>query len=145
VNDRVDIALAAEADGVHVGVGDLPVETARDLAGAKLVIGYSPETDEQGISAADWGADYLGVGPVYGTSTKPDAGEAIGLVTLGRRAHHAGIPVVGIGGIDGSNAAAVIEAGAEGVAVVSAILKSDDPRHAAAALAAVVSEARASR
>lgn len=145
INDRIDIALASGADGVHVGVGDLPVEDARALAGGKLIIGYSPETDEQGVSAADWGADYLGVGPVYGTATKTDAGDAIGLVTLGRRAHRAGIPVVGIGGITAANAAAVIEAGAEGVAVVSAILRADDARRAAADLAGVVRQARADR
>jgi len=134
VNDRVDIALASSADGVHLGVDDLPIEDARELGGPAFVIGYSPETDEQAQSARLRGADYLGVGPVFGTSTKADAGAAIGLATISRRANLADIPVVGIGGITASNARSVVEVGAVGVAVVSAISMQDDPQGAAAAL-----------
>jgi thiamine-phosphate pyrophosphorylase len=131
VNDRLDLALAAGADGVHLGVDDLPIRDARRLAGSDFIIGYSPETDEQAATAASEGADYLGVGPVYGTASKDDAGAAIGLRTLHRRAQLAGVPIIGIGGITPDNAAQVIDAGAVGVAVVGAILRSDDPRAAA--------------
>lgn len=120
INDRLDIALASGADGVHLGVDDLPLDDARQLA-PNLLIGYSPETDIQAQTAASAGASYLGVGPVFGTETKDDAGEAIGLSMLSRRAQSAGIPVIGIGGIRKTNAASVLDAGAVGVAVVSAI------------------------
>ena len=95
------------------------------------MIGYSPETDEQTRNAAARGADYLGVGPVFGTATKADAGTAIGLQTITQRAELAGIPIIGIGGIAATNARSVIDAGAVGVAVVSAISMQDDPRGAA--------------
>jgi len=131
INDRVDIALASDADGVHLGVDDLPIEDARRIGGPDFVIGYSPETDEQTQDAATRGVDYLGVGPVFGTATKSDAGTAIGLQTVTQRADLAGIPIIGIGGITASNARSVIDAGAVGVAVVSAISIQGDPRYAA--------------
>jgi thiamine-phosphate diphosphorylase len=139
VNDRLDIALAAGAGGVHLGVDDLPVRDARRLTGDGFVIGYSPETDEETAKAADRGADYLGVGPVFGTFSKDDAGEAIGLDTIRRRATLAGIPIIGIGGITAESAPAVIAAGAVGVAVVGAILRADDPGRAAQSLRQAVS------
>lgn len=138
VNDRLDLALASNADGVHLGVDDLPLEDARRLA-PNLIIGYSPETDQQTTEAASRGADYLGVGPVFGTSSKADAGAAIGLETIRRRALLAGIPVIGIGGITPDNAASVIEAGAVGVAVVGAILAAPDPALAARRLSGSLS------
>jgi thiamine-phosphate diphosphorylase len=131
INDRVDIALAVGADGVHLGVDDLPLEDARGLGGGDFIIGYSPETDEQTETAAARGANYLGLGPVFGTATKSDAGFAIGTATISRRATLARTHVIGIGGIRTSNARSVIEAGAIGVAVVSAITKSPDPERAA--------------
>jgi thiamine-phosphate pyrophosphorylase len=134
MNDRVDLALASGAGGVHLGVDDLPLEVARRLGGSNFLIGYSPETDEQTAAAKDRGADYLGVGPVYGTASKSDAGPAIGLETIERRVSVAGIPTIGIGGISSGNALPVIEAGAVGIAVVSAILSADDPEHAARVL-----------
>ena len=135
LNDRLDLAKASVADGVHLGVDDLPVAVARFLGGPDFVIGFSPETDEQTASARDLGASYLGVGPVFGTSTKADAGEAIGLEAITRRGTLSGIPVIGIGGVHSANAASVIEAGAVGVAVVSAISKAKNPQAAAAAIA----------
>jgi len=131
LNDRIDIAFACDADGVHLGVDDFPIEEARRFGGPDFVIGYSPETDEQTRNAAARGADYLGVGPVFGTATKADAGTAIGLQTITQRAELAGIPIIGIGGIAATNARSVIDAGAVGVAVVSAISMQDDPRGAA--------------
>ncbi len=141
VNDRLDLALAANADGVHLGVDDLPVRDARRLAGDNFIIGYSPETDDQTVAAASEGADYLGVGPVFGTASKHDAGAAIGLETLHRRAQLAGVPIIGIGGITPGNAADVIGTGAVGVAVVGAILHADDPREAARRLKGAVDAA----
>lgn len=138
VNDRLDIALAAEADGVHLGVDDLPVADARRIAGPEFIIGYSPETDEQIMTAGSEGASYLGVGPVHGTATKADAGEALGMAEFTRRCQTSPIPVVGIGGITMTNAAETVAAGAVGIAVVSAILGSEDPERAAAALLAQV-------
>lgn len=138
VNDRIDIALATGGGGVHLGVDDLPVEAARALAGPEFVIGYSPAEEAEVPIARLRGADYLGVGPVYGTRTKLDAGAAIGLVALQRRVTAAQIPVVAIGGMTAENAAAAIAAGAAGVAVVSAILRAGDPRSAASALLSVV-------
>lgn len=134
VNDRLDIALASGADGVHLGVDDLPIEDARRLAGPEFIIGYSPETDEQIRTAGDRGASYLGVGPVYGTATKADAGKALGIDEFARRCAISPVPTVGIGGITVANAAETMRAGAAGIAVVSAILGSSDPQGAAQAL-----------
>jgi thiamine-phosphate pyrophosphorylase len=142
VNDRLDLALAAGAGGIHLGVDDLPIEDARRLAGERFVIGFSPDTDEQAAQAGARGADYLGVGPVFGTVSKDDAGAAIGLGTLSRRANLAGIPIIGIGGITPENAAQVVQAGAVGVAVVGTILRADDPRRAARQLSDTVTRAR---
>ncbi len=149
VNDRLDVAFASGADGVHLGVDDLPVADARRVAEhvdrPDLVIGYSPETDEQALTAASLGADYLGVGPVFATASKPDAGAAIGLETLKRRAAAVPVPVIGIGGIVPENAPEVIEAGAVGVAVIGAILRADDPTAAAQALTQAVKSAHGAR
>lgn len=134
VNDRLDIALASGADGVHLGVSDLPVGVARRIGGPGAVIGFSPETDEQAATGAGSGANYLGVGPIFGTRSKADAGQAIGLETLRRRVDLAGIPVIGIGGISSVNARLVLGTGAVGVAVVSAILQASDPGAATSAL-----------
>lgn len=134
VNDRVDIALAAGADGVHLGVDDLPIAHARRLGGDDFIIGYSPETDEQLESAASNGANYLGIGPVYVTGSKADAGDALGIPEFARRMKLGNLPAVGIGGITAANAAAVRAAGADGIAVISAILGSDDPEQASAQL-----------
>lgn len=131
VNDRLDIALAAGADGVHLGVDDLPLSAARAVAGKGFIIGYSPETDEQITGASFERANYLGIGPVYATSTKSDAGKALGLEEFARRVRLANLPTVGIGGINASNASDVLAAGADGVAVISAILSAPDIERAA--------------
>lgn len=138
VNDRVDIALASDADGVHLGVDDLPLADARRLLGPARIVGFSPETDDQAAAASALGADYLGVGPVFGTVSKADAGSAIGLEAVARRAELSRIPIIGIGGITSDNAPDVIAAGAVGVAVVGAILRASDPADAARRLALAV-------
>lgn len=142
VNDRLDLALAAGADGVHLGVDDLPIADARRLAGPNFVIGYSPETDEQTAGAKAAGADYLGVGAVFGTASKSDAGPPIGLGTLHRRVNLAGIPVIGIGGIGAREAGRIVSVGAVGVAVAGAILRAPNPEAAARALRDAVERAK---
>lgn len=138
VNDRVDIALVCGADGVHLGVDDLPVGAARELLGPDVVIGYSPEAETDRRDALLAGVDYLGVGPVFGTATKDDAGPALGLPVFERIVDEVDVPVIGIGGIDQLNARSVIEAGAAGVAVVSAVFFAGDPATAARELAGVM-------
>lgn len=131
MNDHVDIAIAVGADGVHLGVDDTLIETARTLGGPQFIIGYSPDSNEGLRSAKVRGADYLGIGPVFGTHTKNDAGPALGLKEFARRLELGGLPAVGIGGITQGNYRSVLDTGADGIAVVSAILASDDPEDAA--------------
>jgi len=139
VNDRVDLVLAAQADGVHLGVDDLPVSAARSLLGPGAIIGYSPESDVDRDVAERAGADYLGVGPVFGTSTKHDAGPAIGLEGLAAVVRATTLPVIGIGGVTIERAPDVLAAGAVGVAVVGAVFLADHPEHAAHRLSAILS------
>lgn len=131
VNDRVDIALAVNADGVHLGVDDLSITAAKELGGPDFVVGYSPESDEQLRNAKSLGADYLGVGPVFETTSKLDAGGALGLEEFHRRVQLGNLPAVGIGGITTENASSVLGAGAAGVAVIAAVLQANDPESAA--------------
>ena len=142
VNDRLDIALACGAAGVHLGQADLPCAEARRVGGPNLVIGVSVSTIDEAVAAERAGADYLGVSPVFDTPTKTDAPEATGLDGLRRIRAAVRLPLVGIGGIHAGNAADVIRAGADGVAVVSAIVAAPDPRAAAAELARAVFDAR---
>jgi len=147
VNDRVDVAVAAEADGVHLGDNDLPVAPARDQLGEDAIIGRSVSTVAAAVTAEENGADYLGVGAIYATSSKDvDADEqAIGLDTLTEIAEAVDIPIVGIGGITPDRAADVVEAGADGVAVISAITAADDPEDATRALAEAVRNGKRQR
>ncbi|ELZ42424.1 thiamine-phosphate pyrophosphorylase [Halorubrum saccharovorum DSM 1137] len=144
VNDRVDLAAAVGADGVHLGQSDLPAAVARERLGDEAIVGVSASTVPEARAAADAGADYLGVGAVYATDTKDVPAETNGLGP-DRVADIAGavdLPVVGIGGIDARNAGAVAAAGAAGVAVVSAITAADDPRAATAEIREVVDDER---
>lgn len=139
VNDRVDVALAARADGVHLGQSDMDPRDARRLLGPEAIIGLSVETMEQ---AASLDVDYLGVSPIFSTPTKPEltGGWGIeGLAGLRALSRHA---LVAIGGISAANAAEVIRAGADGVAVVSAICAAPDPEAAARELLRIVKGAR---
>ncbi|ELZ19055.1 thiamine phosphate synthase [Natrinema limicola] len=140
VNDRIDIAQAIDADGVHVGQSDLPVEVARDLLGPDAIVGCSASTVAAAREAATDGADYLGVGAVYGTSSKDvdDAKDGVGPERIAAIADAVSIPIVGIGGITADNAGAVVEAGASGVAVVSEITAASQPRIATETLTDVV-------
>jgi thiamine-phosphate pyrophosphorylase len=123
-NDYSDIALAVDADGVHLGQDDLPVKEARNILGKGKVIGVSTHCIEEALEAEQAGADYIGFGPVFHTSTK-DAGNPRGTDLLKTIKNKAGIPVVAIGGINLENIHYVLETGADAVAVASAILKGD--------------------
>jgi thiamine-phosphate diphosphorylase len=131
VNDRVDVAVIAGADGAHVGQDDLPVGAARRVSPPGFLLGVSAESVELALQAEAEGADYVGVGPVYATGSKADAGEPIGLGRIAEVASAVKIPVVGIGGIAIGNARAVVQSGAAGVAVISAVMRADDPESAA--------------
>ena len=131
VNDRLDIALAAGADGVHVGQDDLPCADARRLAPPDFMVGVSVGTAAEALAAAAAGASYLGVSPVFDTPTKRDTPPATGLDGLRRIRAATSLPLVAIGGIHAGNAAAVRAAGADGLAVVSAIMTAADPAAAA--------------
>lgn len=134
VNDRVDVALAVGADGAHVGQDDLPADQARLITPPGFLLGVSAETVELARQAQADGADYVGVGPVYATGSKADAGDAVGVERIAEVAGAVRIPVVGIGGITMGNAPAVLHAGAAGIAVISAVMRADDPESAVRAL-----------
>lgn len=126
VNDRLDVALACGADGVHLGQDDLDVGTARHMAGPDFIIGASVRTAEECRIAAGSGADYLAANGVFSTSTKTDFGEPLGLDGINMLAEAAELPLVAIGGITARNAADVIRAGADGVAVISYVVSHQD-------------------
>jgi len=134
VNDRVDVALAAGADGVHLGKQDLPLEVAKELLGDG-VVGASVDDVEEAVDAAEV-ADYVSIGPVFATESKPDSGEPVGPETVRAVKDAVDVPVVAIGGIDASNAAEVADAGADYVAVLSAV--SDDPERSVGELVEVL-------
>ena len=132
INDRVEVALAVEADGVHLGQEDLHYREARRLLGEHKIIGITVNTLEQALEAASLGADYLGVSPIFATQTKPDAGEPAGLSLLREIRCRVSLPLIAIGGITLHNAPAVIEAGADGICAISAVVTQPDVREAVA-------------
>lgn len=134
INDRLDIALAVQADGVHLGQNDMPIAEARRLLPSSTIIGISSECLDDAIEAAEQGADYIGISPIYATPTKTDTGAPLGLDGISEIRRHVTIPLVAIGGITAANARQVIAAGADGVAVVSAITSAAAPDQAAAEL-----------
>ncbi len=136
VNDRADIALAAGAAGVHVGEADLPVAAIRRFVPAHFIIGASLGSDAELTNAKD--ADYVGIGPVYGSDSKNDAGSAIGVDGFKRLAAMVEHPAVAVGGITADRALQITIAGAAGVAVINAIFKADDPESATRAIAAAI-------
>lgn len=134
INDRLDIALACGAQGVHLGQSDLPVHRARALLPESVFLGWSVETLAQVQQSADLPVDYLGVSPVFATPTKTDTATPWGLEGLRGLRAHTPLPLVAIGGIHPHNAAEVMAAGADSLAVVSAICSADDPRASAQTL-----------
>lgn len=133
VNDRIDVALAAGADGAHVGQADMPVALVRKLLGPKAIVGLSITQSAEARAEDIEFADYLGVGPIFPQLTKPDAAPTLGLEGLAEIRRITSKPIVAIGGVTAANVRAVRLAGADGVAVVSAIMGAQDPMAAAAA------------
>jgi thiamine-phosphate pyrophosphorylase len=142
INDRVDVALAVAADGVHLGQSDMPLAAARSIVGDSMVIGISVESRRDAVEAESGGADYLGVSPIFATPTKTDTAAPLGLAGLQAIRRAVKIPLVGIGGLNRGNAAEVVRSGADGVAVVSAIVAAEDPEQAARDLRREIDSAR---
>ncbi len=129
LNDRVDIALVVEADGVHVGQEDLPLLAARRILGPDKIIGVSTHTLQQALTAEQEGADYIGFGPLFGTTTKATGYTARGLEQLQEMRKQVRIPIVAIGGITAERAASALQAGADAVATISDIVLAPDIKH----------------
>lgn len=142
INDRLDVAQAVKADGVHLGQTDMPLDMAKTIVGDTMIIGISAESLEDAVEAEKGGADYLGVSPIYTTPTKTDTAPPLGLEGLRQIRQTVNIPLVGIGGLNSDNSADAIRSGADGVAVVSAIVAADDPETAAGKLKQIISGAR---
>ncbi len=142
VNDRVDVALACGADGVHVGQKDMAPADARRLVGPDMILGLSVSSLEEALQA--WGkpVDYLGVGPIFPTPTKADAASPLGLDGLAEIRQATDVPLVAIGGLSAANAGQVMRAGADGAAVVSALCSAADPEAAARELARIIAASR---
>lgn len=126
INDRVDVALAVEADGVHLGQGDLPPESARGLLGENRIIGYSTHDTKQALAADSMPVDYVAIGPIFQTSTKENPDPVVGLESLAFIKSQISKPLVAIGGITFEQASSVWEAGADSLAVISDLFSTDD-------------------
>ncbi len=142
INDRLDVALGVDADGVHVGQDDMPAALARQLIGPNKILGVSASTVEEALQAEGQGADYVSASPVFTTPTKPDAPPPTGLEGLRAIVEAVNLPVIAIGGINEENATEVMEAGAQGVAVISAVVSAPDIVVAARRLRETVKAAR---
>jgi thiamine-phosphate pyrophosphorylase len=141
VNDRADVALAIEAEGVHLGQDDMPVSAARRICGDEMIVGVTVRNAEAAKAACDAGADYLGVGPAFATPVKPGLVPIPrGVITEIRRG--ISLPIVAIGGINDMNAAIPLREGADGVAVISALRQCESPREAASRLRSAIDNAK---
>lgn len=134
VNDRVDVALASKSDGVHLGQDDFPIPLARDLLGEASIIGGSAGSIEEARKCLSEGADYVGFGPVYRTTSKEDAGPAGGVDLLKEVIREISLPIIAIGGIEGKNIHDVMAVGAHGIAVISAVCCQEHPEQATRSL-----------
>jgi thiamine-phosphate pyrophosphorylase len=142
VNDRLDVALACGADGVHLGQDDICTGSARQIAPPGFIIGVSVGSVDEAVRAEQEGADYIAVSPVFSTASKTDAGSGLGTGLLREIRHHVSVPVIAIGGINRDNVSDIIRAGADGVAVISAVVGSPDITKAARELKNLVSESK---
>jgi len=138
INDRLDIALACNAEGLHIGQSDMPYEVARKLLGKDKIIGLSVESVQDAVKANSLDVDYIGISPVFSTLTKTDTASALGLEGIREITRISRHPSVGIGGINQTNAKDIILAGADGISVVSAIMSADDPLESARKLKNIV-------
>lgn len=142
INDRLDVALAVGADGVHLGQKDMPLAMARAIVGRRLLIGISAESVQDAVAAERGGADYVSASPIFATPTKTDTAPALGLEGLRAMRPRVSLPLIAIGGVHAGNAGALIRCGADGVAVVSAIAAAADPAQAAAEILREIRKAR---
>lgn len=142
INDRLDIALSVDADGVHLGGESIPLYKARALMGPDRLIGVSCHNQVSARNAQERGADFITFGPVFFTPSKAPYGDPVGVEKVRLVTSALTIPVFGLGGIKESNARQVMDAGAHGISVISAILAAEDPRHAAENLVASLSAAQ---
>jgi thiamine-phosphate pyrophosphorylase len=140
INDRLDIALAVEADGVHIGINSLPVAAARRVLGQGKLIGYSAHGIDEALRAQADGADFVTFGPVYATPSKAAYGAPCGVVKLAEAASAMEIPVIGLGGVTQANITEALSANIQGIAVISAVLAAADPRGSAASLLKKIEE-----
>ena len=143
INDRIDVALAVDADGVHLGQSDMPYATARSLLGPDKIIGLSVESVEHARAAEELDVDYLGVSPIYFTPTKTDLTVELGLIGLKQIKAISRHPLVAIGGMNARTLADAVRAGADGIAVVSAICSAKNPQRAAEDLARLIQTTKA--
>ena len=142
INDRLDIALACDAEGLHIGQSDMPYAVARRLLGKDRIIGLSVESIQDATDANNLDVDYIGISPVFGTQTKTDTAPALGLEGIREITRISGHPSVGIGGINLTNAQDIIQAGANGISVVSAIMSAPDPRQSARQLKEIINKSK---
>jgi len=142
INDRLDIALACDAEGLHIGQNDIPYDVARKLMGKDKIIGLSVENIEDVIAANETDVNYIGISPVFSTPTKTDTAKALGIEGIKAITEISKYPSVGIGGINVENAQNIIEAGADGIAVVSAIMSAQSPQKAASELYNIVKQTK---
>lgn len=142
INDRLDIALACDAGGLHIGQSDMPYSVARKLLSKDKIIGLSVESIQDAIDANNLDVDYIGISPVFGTQTKTDTAPALGLEGIGEITRISGHPSVGIGGINLTNAQDIIQAGADGISVVSAIMSAPDPQQSARQLKEIINKSK---
>lgn len=126
INDRIDIAVAVDADGVHLGQSDMPYRAARKMLGPDKIIGITVHNLSEALEAQVLGADYLGVSPIFSTKTKADAGKAAGIVLIEEIRERVDIPLIAIGGINLANAPEVVRAGADGVCAISAVVAKEN-------------------
>ena len=134
VNDRVDIALAVEADGVHLGWQSLPFGIVRKLLGFEKLIGVSTHNRQEALQAQEYGADYITFGPIFDTPSKAGLLKSTGVEAIQKLKKEINIPIVALGGINENNAEAVLDGGADGIAVISSIMQADNPEDAARCL-----------
>ena len=138
INDRIDIALAVDADGVHLGHGSIPIQSARQLLGEEKLIGVSCHGRESAVAAQEKGADFITDGPVFHTPSKAPYGSPVGIGSLREVTSRLRIPVFALGGITGRNTRQVIDAGAHGIALISAVIAAENPREEAKKLLALL-------
>lgn len=145
INDRIDVARAVDADGVHLGQGDLPIEVAREILGPDKIVGLSTHNVAEAVAAERAGANYIGLGPMKPTTTKLDTDPVVGPAGVKEVRKHVSLPIVAIGGIKCEDVAEIIRNGANSVAIISAIIGSEDVEGAAREIRAIVDLERGNR